>query len=47
MIYRQTKLDNTRKFKDIYFFDPDDGEFKEIIKTYWKKVRDSYDDYVF
>ena len=36
MIYRQTKLDNTRKFKDIYFFDPDDGEFKEILTTCWK-----------
>ena len=39
MIYRQTKLDNTRKLKDIYFFDPDDGEFKEIISTYWKILK--------
>ena len=32
------KLDNARRLPGIYFIDPDDKEFKEIIKTARKKL---------
>ena len=30
---RDTKLDDARRLRGIYFIDPDDGEYKEIIKN--------------
>ena len=33
-----SKLDNARKLRDIYFFDPKDGEYKETMKKARKKL---------
>ena len=30
---RKTVLDNARKLRGVYFIDPDDEEFKDIMKT--------------
>ena len=32
------KLDNARRLLGIYFIDPEDMEFKEIIKNVWRKL---------
>ena len=32
------KLDNARRFRGIYFIDPEDKEFKETIKKVRKKL---------
>ena len=34
-------LDNARKLRGIYFIDPEDKEFKEIIKNARKKLETS------
>ena len=34
-------LDNARKLREIYFIDPEDKEFKEIIKSAPKKLETS------
>ena len=32
------KLDNARKLRGIYFIDPDDEEYKEILKNATRKL---------
>ena len=32
------KLDNARKLRGIYYIDPDDGEFKDIMKNARRKL---------
>ena len=32
-VEKKKKLDNSRKLRGIYFIDPDDGEFKDIMKN--------------
>ena len=39
--HAQPKLDNTRKLRGIYFIDPEDKEFKEIIKNARNKLETS------
>ena len=34
----KTKLDNARKLRGIYFINPDDGEFKDIMKNARRKL---------
>ena len=36
--HEKTKLDNARKLRGIYFIDPEDKEFKEIIKNARRKL---------
>ena len=35
------KVDNARRLSGIYFIDPKDKEFKDIMKNARRKVRDS------
>ena len=37
------KLDNAGRFRGIYFFDPEDKEFKEIIRNARKKFGNTND----
>ena len=39
--YEKLHLDNARKFRGIYFIDPEDKEFKETIKNARKKLETS------
>ena len=39
--HEKPKLDNARKLPGIYFFDPEDKEFKETIKNARKKLETS------
>ena len=36
--HEKLNLDNSRKFRFIYFVDPEDKEFKETIKNARKKL---------
>ena len=36
--HEKLHLDNARKFRGIYFIDPEDKEFKETIKNARKKL---------
>ena len=35
------KLDNARRSRVVYFIDPDDGEFKRMMKNARRKLRNS------
>ena len=39
--FEKPKLDNARRLRGIYFIDPDDAEFKEIMKNARRKVGSS------
>ena len=36
-VLEKPKLDNARKLRDIYFMDPDDEEFKDIMNNARRK----------